>query len=197
MTQAYPLQWPNGWERAKSRRTGDHFKVTFDQTRRELYEELTKLKAQHVVVSSWLPLRIDGTPRGDAARMKLPDPGIAVYFELRGRRMCMARDAFETVVANMRSVGLALAHLRGLERHGGAQMMDRAFEGFAQLPSLDSVHCFQTLGIRADATVDEIEFAFRRLARKAHPDKGGSHEAMAELTAARTQALETAREVSQ
>lgn len=196
MTQSYPLQWPQGWQRtaARERRKAAEGGGTWDNTRRRLYRELEKLGAAHVVLSSNLELRLDGQPRGDKARYPIDDPGVAVYFELRGRPMALARDAYMTVADNAWGVLMALTYLRGLERHGGAEMMQRSFEGFAQLPSPDTVHCFQTLGIRVDATADEIEFAFRRLAKKAHPDSGGSHEAMATLSAARTQALRTVRE---
>lgn len=38
------------------------------------------------------------------------------------------------------------------------------------------------------ATRGQVELAFDRMARTAHPDAGGSHEAMARLTEARTNA---------
>jgi curved DNA-binding protein CbpA len=40
-----------------------------------------------------------------------------------------------------------------------------------------------------DASVEEIERAWRIAAKTAHPDAGGSHEAMARLNAAREAAL--------
>lgn len=198
MTQAFPLQWPDGWKRtpAKERRKAAEGGGTWDNTRRRLYRELEKLGASHVVLSSWLELRLDGKPRGDKARYPIPDPGVAVFFQLRGRRMVLARDAYTTVADNTWGVLMALTYLRGLERHGGAEMMERSFEGFAALPSADMVACFATLGVRADATEDEINAAFRDLARKAHPDTGGSTEAMTRLAAARDQALKTRRQAA-
>lgn len=195
MTQAYPLAWPEGWPRTADykRTTRSPFSTTFDKARRDLLRELTLLGARHIVISSWLPLRNDGHPRADVARRKIEDPGVAVYFELRNRPMVMARDAYWNVHDNIRSIGLGIAHLRGLERHGGATMMERAFEGFAQLPSPESVDCFVTLGVRPSASVDEINAAFRDLARKAHPDVGGSADLMAKLSAARDLAIKSVR----
>lgn len=195
MTQAYPLQWPEGWRRtpARERRKSAEGGGTWDNTRRGLYGELEKLNASHVVVSSWLELRLDGQPRGDKARFPISDPGVAVYFTLRGRPMVIARDAYVTVADNAWGILMALTYLRGLERHGGAEMMERSFEGFAALPAPDQVDCFKTLGVGPAATADEINEAFRNLARKAHPDTGGSHDLMAKLSAARDLALRSRR----
>lgn len=195
MTQSYPLLWPEGWKRtpAKQRRKAAEGGGTWDNTRRRLYTELEKLNASHVVVSSWLELRLDGQPRADKARFAIPDPGVAVYFELRGRRMVLARDAYATVADNAWGVLMALTYLRGLERHGGAEMMERSFEGFEALPSPDAVDCFVTLGLARSATEEEINQAFRRLAKTVHPDgaNGGDVVAFTKLAKARDAALAT------
>lgn len=198
MTQAYPLEWPEGWARtpAYKRNSNSPFRTTFDKARRDLWAELEHLGAKGVVISSNLELRNDGQPRADSARRRIVDPGVAVYFMLKGKQVVMARDAYETVHDNLRSICLAISHLRGLERHGGATMMDRAFTGFAALPppsatqprartwreimEFDASH-------RPDA--DGINVRFRALARVRHPDAGGSAEAFAELTRARDQGL--------
>ncbi len=41
------------------------------------------------------------------------------------------------------------------------------------------------LGVRPDATIQQRQKAYRSLAMKYHPDRGGSHEKMAELNAAK------------
>jgi hypothetical protein len=78
----------------------------------------------------------------------------------------------------MRSAALGIEHLRGLERHGGAFMMERAFSGFTALPPPKG-H-WDTLGIAPDSQAHGVERAFRRKAMTAHPDQGGSDDAMAE-----------------
>lgn len=201
MTESYPLKWPEGWGRtpAHKRRPNNSFKTTFDKAHRNLLAELKRLGAAGVVVSSWLPLRNDGKPRADAARQKLADPGVAVYFQLRGRPMVMARDSFTNVHDNLHSIGHAIAHLRGLERHGGAAMMERAFGGFLALPAPGdhTEHWTTILGepgnwreLSPETQRLWIDGRFRALAVECHPDQpGGSETAFKRLGEARQAAL--------
>lgn len=192
MTESYPLSWPEGWPRTLDykRSNSSPFKTTFVRTRDELMNELRLLGAKNVVVSSWLPLRRDGLPYADQARRRLDDPGVAVYFTLNGRQMVMARDAYWSVHDNLRSIGLGIAHLRGLERHGGGQMMERAFAGFAALAAPDARDPFAILGLRPDtATPETIKAKFRDRAKDSHPDAGGAPGEMEKLNWARDEAL--------
>jgi DnaJ-class molecular chaperone len=77
--------------------------------------------------------------------------------------------------------------MRQLERHGGGALMDRAFTGFVALPRPKS--CWEILGVMQGASRDEINHAYRGRAKEAHPDNGGSNNAMAELNKARDEAL--------
>ena len=149
---------------------------------------LMGVPAHTVVISSWLPLRRDGLPYAEQARRVLEDPGVAVYFMLRKRQMVMARDVYDTPFDNLHSLKIAIEHLRGLERHGGATMMERAFEGFAALP--DQSGWRTVLGFKRDDIVSlaDAEAAYRTGAKLCHADSGGSHEAMVKLNAAITQA---------
>lgn len=192
MAEAYPLSWPEGWPRTPEykRESRSRFNTTFDRARAELMNELRLLGAIGIVISSWLPLRRDGMPYSDQARRRLDDPGVAVYFTLRKRQMVMARDAFTNVHDNLRSIGLGIAHLRGLERHGGGTMMERAFEGFAALPAPDAFDPWAVLGLKPDATADDVAFQFRKLSRQHHPDApGGSTDAFQRIERARREAI--------
>lgn len=134
MTEAFPLAWPPGWPRidARKRQTSSPFKVNPGQALDELMHELELLGAKNVVISSNLTISTFGRPYANQPRQE--DPGIAVYFTLNDRQMVMARDRFADWRDNIRSIGLAINALRALHRHGGAYMMERAFDGFAALP---------------------------------------------------------------
>lgn len=130
------------------------------------------------------PVRQDGLPY--AQQRVINDPGVAVYFVRNKRPMVMAQDRFGTVLGNMRSLTTAIKGLRQMERHGGATMMERAFDGFAALPPPDD--CWTILGGNAAKhwTRDAVMEAFRDQARKLH----GPGADMDRLVKARNEALE-------
>lgn len=189
MTSSYPLKWPDGWERGQPRPSGK-FKSTYDTSMRKFYYEMERLGADGVVISSNIPLRLDGRPRGDVARLRIEDPGVAIYFTLNGKQLAMARDAYDTVMDNFHSLVLCLEAMRAVERHGGNAMMEKAFDGFMALP--DQANWRSVLGFTAGAevTLPAAEDAYRRGAKLCHADAGGGHEAMVKLNAAIAQARE-------
>lgn len=193
---AYPLCWPDGWPRTdpSKRLNSSPFVTTFDKARRDLQSELNRMGAKHVVMSSWLPLRQDGNPRSDAARYKIDDPGVAIYFEWKGKAFVMARDAYWSVHDNLRSIGLAVKYMRGMDRHGGAHMMERMFSGFQALPSPGSVGWRSVLGNHGD--VASAEAAYRQKAKDVHMAHGldNTHDEMVRLNLAIEEARKFFRE---
>lgn len=193
--EAYPLQWPEGWPRtpAYKRETshpfgGKVYGLTFDRARQQLLEELGRLYARNIVLSTNVPLRQDGQPYAGAATARLNDPGVAVYFTLKGQPRAMARDGFTNIAANMRSLFLAIEGLRQMERHGGSYMMERAFSGFAALAPPDWKKPWrEVFGLKPDWRGD-IAALYREKARERHPDTGGSNTLMAELNVAYSEA---------
>lgn len=197
---AFPLAWPDGWPRtpAHLRETshpfgGKVYGLTFDRARTQLVDELHRLRARNVVISTNVPLRNDGMPYASAATTRMTDPGVAIYFTLKDRPLSMARDGFANIAANMRSLFLAIEGMRQLERHGGSYMMERAFSGFLALPAPGAARPWrEVLGLTSrlvPVTKRAVDDAFKERAIIAHPDGGGSHDAMAELNAARAAAL--------
>jgi hypothetical protein len=103
--------------------------------------------------------------------------------------MVFACDKWRTVQDNMRAIQRTIEAIRGIERWGASEMMERAFAAFEALPPPKS--CWDILGVRPGSPRDEIEAAYRAKAKRTHPDAGGSTTAMADLNRARSEALGT------
>lgn len=191
--EAYPLQWPDGWPRtgqyrreSDSRFGGKVYGLNMGRTRDQLIDELQRLGAASVVISTNVALRNDGLPY--ATQKQIADPGVAVYFMLKKRPMVMAVDRYTSVAGNMRSLTLAIEAMRQLERHGGGTMMERAFTGFAALAPPDWKKPWrEVFGVKPDWRGD-ITALYREKAKNRHPDSGGSDNLMAELNVAYAEA---------
>lgn len=195
-TKAYPLSWPKGWARSV-KRTDALFRVgggkagqsggrrlELDDGVDRVYDELVKLgvKEPAVLISS----NVQPTIGSRSGRIAVSDPGVAVYWtDKRGQPRCMAIDRYLRVPDNLGAIAATLEAMRTIERHGGAEILDRAFTGFTSLPGPTDAP-WDVLGIAQTATKQEIDAAYRDLARQAHPDRpGGSHDAMQRVNLAR------------
>ena len=171
--QAYPLQWPEGWPRT-ARPESSRFKVTPGLARDCLLEEIRRLGGTLPIISTNQPLRQDGLPY--ASRRDLDDQGVAVYFTYKKRQMVFACDQWRTLAENMQAIRKTIKALRGIERWGASDMMERAFTGFEALRDQNSGKWWRVLGVAQDAPRATVESAYRAARARAHPDKGGSAE---------------------
>jgi hypothetical protein len=190
--EAYPLAWPAGWPRAK-RKSQAAFKATFANARDDLMRELRLMGARYPILSSNVPLRRDGLPY--AGQREPEDPGVAVYFMWQGKQMTFACDRWDKVKDNVRAIGKTIEALRGVERWGASDMMERAFSAFEALPAPDGVvalSCWQILDLQPGASEMEVERAYRAKSKVAHPDAGGSRAEWDQLRAAYDQAKRAA-----
>lgn len=171
--QRYPLTWPAGWPRTPAWRRGpSSFKATTDKAYREMVAELERLGARNVIISSNLKLRQDGMPYANQPRHN--DEGIAVYFVRKGKDYVLACDKFAKREDNLRAITLTIGAIRGIERWGSSDLMERAFTGFAQLAApVDVRQWWEVLGVSADAPAWAVEAAYRRLRSSSHPDRDG------------------------
>jgi DnaJ-class molecular chaperone len=65
----------------------------------------------------------------------------------------------------------------------------QTFKGFVALPAPDGAKPWrEVLGLTGPVTAKEVDAAYREKAATAHPDKGGSAEAMQALNRARQEA---------
>lgn len=186
---AFPLCWPQGWPRTdRARRaSGSKFGNWTVYTATEgLKEELRLLGCREIIVSTSVPLRRDGFPLS-----KPPvdgDPGVAVYFARGKKSQCVAIDTYAFVEFNLRAITLTIEAMRAIERHGGAEILDRAFTGFAALPAPEAPEpWYIVFGVDKGSSIDAVKARYRELVKTAHPDAGGSNESMWRLQ----QALES------
>ncbi|HLX29790.1 MAG TPA: J domain-containing protein [Casimicrobiaceae bacterium] len=213
MISAYPLQWPAGWPRTKPYARKE---ASFSKQEREYAREpggkdiihrrdltimdgceralkelgFMGIDRQDIVISTNVRTRLDGLPR--SGEPKPGDPGVAVYWETRKHEhRVMAIDRYTEVADNLAAVALTLAAMRAIERHGGAQILDRAFTGFEALPAPGDD--WKWRDEFAGLAPGEIDRRYRELAAQHHPDKGGDDATMAAINRARDDALREAR----
>lgn len=202
-TTAYPLSWPIQWKRTpyngrrqsqfRTKDSGARYGTrpkTIAEATRALLDELRLLGAGDVIISTNLLLRKDGLPRSD--QRDPDDPGVAVYFEVAGVNRVMPCDLWDSVADNLYAVAMTIGAMRGIERWGVGDL-NAHFAGFAALPAAGETSgeaWWQVLEVPATATIEAINQAFRAKARSAHPDAGGTDQAMSRLNAARDAGLE-------
>ena len=184
--EAYPLQWPDGWERTKYRQKAI-FNTSFAKARDAMFREIYLMGGSYVVLSSNLALRKDNLPYANQAQPE--DTGIAVYFQYKDQQMVFACDRWTKTHDNVQAIRKTIEAIRGIERWGASDMMERAFTGFVRLASPDD-HWTAVLGLRRDVAIEVVELSYRALANAYHPDKGGTDEQMQRLNRARDQARE-------
>lgn len=183
MADAFPLQWPTGRERTPSyaRMYGNLKKMPAGRIRTLLADEMRKMDVTSYVISSNLQVRRDGLPY--AGQREPDDPGVVLYFTRKGKDIAISCDKWEHLDSNLRAIGLTIEAIRGMERWGTEEMVDRAFTGFAALPESIIVppapnrphrDWWVVLGVDKNADPRGVKQAYRRAQGVTHPDAGGS-----------------------
>lgn len=167
--EAYPLQWPEGWARCR-RPERSRFDTYFTVARDSLMNEISRLGGRNPVLSTNVELRRDGLPY--ASGRSPEDVGVAVYFEWKGKPMCFACDKWDRVKDNIQSIRKTIDAIRGIERWGSSDIMERAFSGFAALPDESKQTWREVLDCDND-NFNEVKRNYRLLAKEHHPDTGG------------------------
>lgn len=191
MAEAYPLSWPDGFPRSKSREPG-RFKTALPAALKNVQDSLRLFgvdsghSVSNVILSSNVTL----------GQNKPTDPGVAAWFLWDGEQRCIPVDRYASVEANLQAIHLIVEARRVELRHGTLALVRATFKGFtpalpapgAKRPWREVFDFFPSDG--PQITREVIESRYRRLASIRHPDKpAGSHEAMAELNRARDEAL--------
>ena len=183
-----PLAWPAQVPRTRERRNGrfaiDGGYLTVSSALDRLEQELARMGATRVEVCA----DFDSGRGGKVSRTEArgADPGVVVAFERGGKRYELPCDTYtvgfygpSALAQNIAAVAAHLEAIRAVERHGVATV-DQLMGAFQALPAPAGWR--ELLG--SPATLEEAEANYRRLARTAHPDAGGSDDEMARLNAA-------------
>lgn len=170
------LTWPDTKPRA-AQRVGSAFKGTeAAREAREIEYEMGRWHVRHFIISR------------NNQRIFAGDPGAAVWWtDSRGELRVLACDKYQKLADNLHAIRLTLEAMRALERWG-AYTAEQAAEGarLALPPPAPAAgpSWWEVLGVERSWPLPAIEQIWRGRADKAHPDRGGSPEAMAALNAA-------------
>lgn len=189
MIEAFPLYWPAGYSRSKGQ-INSRFKVTMDKAQRFLRTEIDRLKGTDLIISTNVPVKSNGLLYADWMRRKIDDPGAAIYFKYNGKNVSMCCDQYERVWENIYALAKGIEAIRGMQRWGVSDFIDRAFTGFKALPeNVVSDTWYNVLEVDQFASYSEIYQAYLNKAKTAHPDAGGNDELFIKIRSAYDQAL--------
>lgn len=183
--QAYPLQWPPNFPRHTGSRESAKFRTELGSALRNLTKQLELMGAKGLVLSSNCTL----------GQSNAPDPGVCAYFTYDGMQLAIPCDRWNNVASNVQAIALTVEAMRGMNRWGAKHMIRAMFTGFKALPSGGTPkRTFrEVLDMETTGGIELAESRYRVLATLRHPDRGGSHEAMAELNEAIAEARRVLR----
>jgi hypothetical protein len=213
------------------------FTLTTMDSAYELFNELEKMGVKECMISSSMTTK-DCVPVGSEPS----DPGVSVWFVLDNRTYVIACDTYTKVKWNLRAIGVTVASMRTIGRHGATEMMLQALNSFTSLPRVNPdvvdppqqpppywdtpewkkqqkaappppppppppksskgtntaasdkaagrpmgkpEQWWQVLGVSRRASMDQIDTAYKKLARQWHPDLGGDASVMQLINGAR------------
>lgn len=121
-------------------------------------------------------------PRYQSAFGNKADRAVSVTFSAGTHaNRTVTVDRFERPVDNLWALAVGLDAVRLNELRG---LDDVARQVYQALPAPKRRDPYEVLGVRPDAPAEVIKASYQALARKAHPDAGGSTERMQELNEA-------------
>lgn len=177
-----PLCWPEGWQRSEyesSSRFGKWNKpVSIGKATDKVLHELSMMGIGdwNVIMSSDLKLRNDGLPYSN---QKSPeDCGISVWWMDGDQQRVIALDQYDRIADNLYAIGKTIEAMRGIERWGGGEILNRTFTGFTALPSPEQAAApswRDALGYYGN-DIDEMAKCYKKKRSENHPDKGGNED---------------------
>lgn len=182
----YPLAWPDGLPRTERKATSQ-FRTSLPGAIRNVQKSLAAFGADTGRAVSDVCVTSN---YGGIAVAEPKDTGVAIWFQWDRAQRCIAVDRYPKVEDNLQAIHHILEARRTEMRHGGLHIVRQTFTGFVALPAPAGARSWrEVLGLTASVvTAADIDQAFRERAAKAHPDAGGTAEAMVELNRARAEA---------
>lgn len=186
MTAAYPLTWPETIPRTKFRERSK-FSTKLPTALKNVEASLRLFSKDSGKAVTSITISSNVT----LGRENPADPGVAVWFAWDGLQVCIPVDRYHTVADNLQAIHHVLEARRTEMRHGTLALVRASFQGFRALPPPAGAQAWhQILGVAPTASKDEIEQAYREMAKRSHPDTGdGSHDKMAALNEAKQAGL--------
>lgn len=183
----FPLTWPDAKTRC-AHRMRSRFDASLAKAHREVSDEMGRWNVGNAHVISMAP----------AFRRTTTDPGVALWFlmplrsgQQKRELRVIACDNYDIQEHNLYAIAKTLYSLRAIERWG-AYSLEQAVEGARpMLPAPDGMGkrpWWEVLSVASNWPLEAIEMKYQKLAKSAHPDAGGSEDAMAALNAAITEA---------
>lgn len=180
----YPLVWPDGLPRTE-RKVASQFRTSLAGAIKNVQKSLTAFggdtgrAVSNIAVTSNVGGIAFETPK---------DTGVAIWFDWEGAQRCIAVDRYPKVEDNLQAIHHILEARRTEMRHGGLHIVRQTFKGFMALPAPEGAKPWrEVLGLSGPVTAKDIDQAYRAKAAAAHPDKGGSADAMLLLNRARAE----------
>lgn len=168
MSSEYPLQWPDNMPRT-ARPGPDKFSTSLSGSLANVKKSLalfatdSEHKVENIVISSNVTL---GSQRPK-------DSGVAVYFSWNGLSTCIPVDRYAKVEANLQAIHHCIEAERVKLRHGGINLVQAAFRGYAALEAPDaetSREWFKVLGVARNELRVNVEKEYKRLRGRFHTD---------------------------
>ena len=175
------LNWPDNIDRTPEdeRESCTKFSTNLRKTRSDLSDEMDRLGADQY--------RIDEVSGSGG------DPGVVVRWEKGAQDYAVACDAYKNKRNNLREAYLWVKEMRMQDKRPVSTSQDTY--AAAELPSGDTATAqgippHVRLEVPPDASEAEVREAYRKRAKEAHADVGGSDEAMKKLTEAKEKMLD-------
>jgi hypothetical protein len=200
----YPLAWPAGRPRCKTRRPGNFsYKentgrgyyntkpLTVSMALNRLEAEVGRLGGVNTLLSTNLELKLNGEPR--SGQSEPSDPGVALYFMLKGKPIAMACDAYTKAAQNIAALAAHIEATRAIERYGVATAAE-TLQAFQALPppaeEKPKTPWHKVFGVMPEvADEEQINTLYRVFAKRRAQDE----DALRELNVAKDEALAAIR----